>query len=89
MWQLMNKIMLSCHQATELMSVKRYRKISALKSMQLKMHLMACHYCRKFEAQNNFIDHSMDRWFDPENIHPTEHITEAQKTVLHKVVDEG
>ncbi len=89
MWRLMNKIMLSCEEATALISVKRHRKISIIQQIQLKMHLMVCRYCRRFDVQNNFIDQAMETWFDTEKVHPTEHISQKQKAFLHKVVDEA
>lgn len=53
--------MLTCKKSTELISVKRYRKLSLRERMQLKIHLMTCSACRKFEVQSDFIDQALDQ----------------------------
>lgn len=41
--------MLSCHNATRLMSEKLDRKLSRFKAMNLRFHLMMCKACRNFD----------------------------------------
>ncbi len=54
--KLMQKIMLSCKQATFFSSVKNFRKLNSLNRVQLKLHLMACKNCYKFDKQSQIID---------------------------------
>lgn len=41
--------MLSCHDATRLMSEKLDRKLGSLEAMNLRFHLMLCQGCRHFD----------------------------------------
>lgn len=86
MWELMNKLMLSCQQATGLMAARSFRKLSFQERLQLLMHKMACHQCRKFDVQSKYIDHSMEKWFDTSYIHPTEHISDNKISELKDTV---
>lgn len=52
----MQKIMLSCEQATFFSSVKNYRKLNLLNRIQLKLHLMVCKNCFEFDRQSQIID---------------------------------
>ncbi len=52
----MQKIMLSCKQATFFSSVKNYRKLNVMNRIQLKLHLMACKNCYEYDRQSQIID---------------------------------
>jgi predicted anti-sigma-YlaC factor YlaD len=43
--------MLSCHDATRLMSEKLERKLALVEVMNLRLHLMMCKGCRHFDDQ--------------------------------------
>ncbi len=47
--------MLSCKEATHLVSVSQERPLSVSEKMQLKMHLMLCKGCARFQTQMDFI----------------------------------
>ena len=64
MWQWMNKIMLTCLEATKLTVQKSFRELSYTERLQLKMHHSICHACRKFDSQSTFIDHAVKNFYD-------------------------
>jgi len=42
---------LACKRATELMSLRIDRPLTALESASLRMHLLMCGYCRRCDSQ--------------------------------------
>ena len=48
----MQYMMLSCDNATFLMTKKDYQKLKCKENLQLRMHLMGCKFCRAFNKQN-------------------------------------
>lgn len=53
--------MLNCKDATQLMSQKMDRKLSAMDRISLAFHLLLCQGCRNFDAQMQFIRQAMRR----------------------------
>ncbi len=49
--------MISCKEATYLISKKEEGKITMVERLKLSFHLMMCRFCKMFEKQNNFIAH--------------------------------
>jgi len=47
--------MLSCKEATHLMSESQERELSLVERMQLKLHLAMCKGCARFLAQMGFL----------------------------------
>lgn len=45
----------SCDKATLLLTKAEYEKLSMLENMRLKMHLMGCEFCRRYQEHNTFI----------------------------------
>ena len=60
--------MLSCEEASLLMTQKQFKKLSIKKWLQLKMHLLSCKLCRRFDVQNDII-HNEWNSFTLENAH--------------------
>lgn len=56
MKKLMNKVMLSCNKATYLIEIEKYKEISTLEKIQLKMHLKMCAACNRYNIQSKFVD---------------------------------
>lgn len=54
--KLMNKIMLSCLKATELIEKKNISKINVIEEIQLRLHITACSACRLYEQQSKAIN---------------------------------
>ncbi len=56
MKKLMNKLLLSCLRATELIEKKLHFKLSVREKLQLRIHKMMCNACSNYEKQSLFID---------------------------------
>ncbi len=52
----MNKLLLSCLRATELIEKKLHFKLSVREKLQLRMHKMMCNACSNYEKQSVLID---------------------------------
>lgn len=53
--RMMNKLMLSCDEATMLITRSDYEQLSSIKQFKLKMHLASCSMCRSFKQQSSII----------------------------------
>lgn len=53
--KMMNKVMLSCDDATLLITRSDYEALSSIKQFKLKMHLAACSMCRNYKHQSSII----------------------------------
>jgi len=47
--------MLTCKQATQLMSEKQDRELGTPEKISLKFHLLMCNGCRRYDQQMNII----------------------------------
>lgn len=47
--------MLSCKEATQLISESQERKLTLIKMISLKFHLMMCYLCRRFDKQTKVL----------------------------------
>ncbi len=54
---MMNKLMLSCQAATELMEKKHQGELSFKQRMHLFFHTAMCSACRQYEKQSLFLEH--------------------------------
>ena len=55
------KIMISCHDATYLISKKQEEKLSFAERIKLAIHLMYCKYCNRFNKQTKQITLSIKK----------------------------
>ena len=53
--KMMNKFMLSCEEATMLITRSDFEELSSIKQFKLKMHLASCSMCRNFKKQSSII----------------------------------
>lgn len=58
--------MLSCKDATHLLSEAQDRPLTLVEKIQLEMHLVMCRGCRNFKGQMAFLRQACKRYFDPE-----------------------
>ncbi len=54
--------MLSCKEASVLMSQAQERKLSWTEKLRLKLHLAMCGACSRFSRQLQFLQHCMRRY---------------------------
>ena len=84
---MMNKMMLTCEDATYLMSIKSFRKLNLSEALKFRLHLLACIYCRRFNRQNNIIDQGIKDLLHPEHEH-LHRLSKEKKEKLQKTIDQ-
>lgn len=57
--KLLHKLMLDCDEATRLVAIKRYGKLSLMQRLQLALHLAVCKVCNQFSLFNDLVDDTM------------------------------
>lgn len=88
MIQLMDKIMLSCKQATFFSSIKNYKKLKWMQKVQLRMHLLMCRNCKEFDRQSQIIDDSMAEIQKEGHLQSEEMLTKEKKIQLNSTVNQ-
>lgn len=88
MKQLMYKIMLTCKQATFYSSTRNFQKLPFVRSIQLKLHLMMCEGCHKFDHQNQIIDQSMVDFHQNNNLQSEENLSPEKKSQIKYTVNQ-
>ena len=58
---MINKLMLSCRTATELIEKRQREEISRVERIQLSIHVALCAICRQYEKQSAWIDRIFQR----------------------------
>lgn len=72
--------MISCKEATYLISKKEEGKLTLAERLKLSIHLMLCSICRAFEKQSEFIGHHAKRIDDA--LVQDSHLPDPDKAVL-------
>ncbi len=67
---LMNKMMLSCVKATEMVEKKKLFGLTWKENMQLKAHNAMCKVCKEYEMQSEIIDSVLKHYLQRDNIIP-------------------
>lgn len=85
----MDAVMLSCEEATLLITKSEMEKIGCVKRMQLRMHLAGCELCRRFKIQSEIIDQSLKTL---ENLKvnqeaPQAYLSEEKKKEMEKLIN--
>ena len=83
----MNDIMLSCDTATYLITRSEYENLHCLKKMQIRMHLAACKYCRRFASQSKYISAQLDKIKNLETRPDGIYLTENQKQKIRDAIE--
>jgi len=58
---MLHKILYSCEEATKLTVKKGETKLTFSQRLRLKMHLLICDACRRFDIQNTWIDSQLSK----------------------------
>lgn len=58
----MSKRMIACDEASFLLSYKQDARLGFKRWLQLKMHLLTCHLCRKYARQIEQLNHSVEQY---------------------------
>ncbi len=82
------KIMISCHEATFLISKKQEDKLSFSEQMKLSLHLMYCKYCNRFAKQTKQITDSIKKMNRKMNKNSVKiKLTEEQKKRIREAIN--
>jgi hypothetical protein len=58
--------MLTCHEATRMLSEAQERPLQLSERAKLRMHLVVCRFCREFESQVNFLRSATRAYLRPD-----------------------
>jgi hypothetical protein len=73
-------LMISCDQATYLLSKNQHEEIGFITKFKIKMHLVMCVYCRRYEKQIKFLDKIIIKIKSAPNLNSFQHkLTSEQK----------
>jgi len=81
MKKLMQKIVLSCRTATELIEKKNYINLKFSEKIQLKIHKMICKACDNFDKQSTLMENVLKHQIKYEKIDIDNLIVEIKKKV--------
>lgn len=87
MWDWMNKILLTCMDATKITVRKSFHALSFKEKLQLRLHHMVCHACRKFDSQNEFIDHAMEQHYKVQSEDQNLKLSTERKKAIQEVIE--
>jgi hypothetical protein len=83
----MSKMMISCDKASYLTSKSQDSKLTLLEKLKLKMHLLSCKYCQRYEQEINmistFVDHQNKRIYQGYNGH---HLSKEDKQAITELI---
>ena len=86
----MSKRMMSCDEASFLISYKQENKLSYKQRMQLGFHIFSCHLCRKYDKQisqlNKLVERYRQRSEDPACMH---HLCQEDHQRIEKALEES
>ena len=58
----MSKRMIACDEASYLISLREDQHLGFRQRWQLKIHLLTCHFCRKYARQIGEMKHALERY---------------------------
>lgn len=65
---LLQKMMLSCKKATELVEKQNVGKLKTVESFQLKLHLSMCKFCNDYSKKSQSINKLLDSFFNNKKV---------------------
>jgi hypothetical protein len=89
MMQGMKKNMMSCEEASFYISKNLDTDIGFRKKMSLRMHVIMCKYCMRFEKELNFISKKIQQFTSgKENTAPSHTLSDEKKDKLQQLIEE-
>jgi hypothetical protein len=90
--EFMSKRMIACDEAGFLISYHRDNRLGVLRWMQLNMHLLSCHLCRKYAIQIKQLDHALAEYRlsstkEPCPHHLSDEACSKMQTAVNKELD--
>ena len=77
--------MMTCEDATLMMTRSEYEKLSYMNNIRLRMHIMLCKPCQSFNKQNKLITEKYNELLASENGHV---LSDAKRKELRDLVKE-
>jgi len=84
----MSKLMISCQKATELIEKRTIAVLSWHELVRLRMHLMICEACKRYEKQSRLIDDMMKRRSE-EKTSDDPSLDQSAKQLIDKILSKG
>ena len=86
----MSKHMMACDEASFLISYNKDKRLGLANWMRLKMHLISCHLCRKYEAQIDELDNAVSEYRVSTYNEPCHHhLSDEACNEMKQAVEEG
>ena len=83
-------MMISCDEATYLISKNEHQSLGFIKWIQLKMHLLMCVYCRRYEKQIRYISKVIHKLkLSPDNKISNYQLNRKQKENLQNEINKA
>lgn len=80
--------MLTCKQATFLISIRSFQRLNLVHRIQLKLHFMACKTCHDFNHQSQIIDKSLVDLYQNDNFQSTEKLSKEKVSQIKETVNQ-
>jgi hypothetical protein len=85
----MSRQMIACDEASFLISYRYDKSLGFKKWMQLKMHLLSCHLCRKYASQIEQLNTAVHHYSDECSSETCEHhLPENSKAKINRLIVE-
>lgn len=84
----MSGMMITCENASWLISKKQNERLSLKDSFNLKMHLFACYLCRRYEKEIRFLTEAHQKLLDENNEFKPFHLSAEQIAKLKDAISE-
>lgn len=80
--------MIACDEASYLISLRQDHPIGCRKQLQLRIHLLSCHLCRKYFHQIKQMDQLLDTYRDINSSRiPSYHLPEDKSKAIRQAID--
>ena len=84
----MSRRMIACDEASYLVSLQHDKDLGFRQKMQLRIHLMTCHLCRKYAAQIGQLHHVMEQYrHHCDSPACNHHMTEVREQEMQQVLE--
>lgn len=79
--------MFNCEEATRLVSIKNFKKLTLVERVKLTMHFWACKCCQNFSDFSDIVDDSIDHTCDHSD-HENKVLSKEKKSQLSEIIND-
>jgi hypothetical protein len=88
--EFMSKRMIACDEASYLISLRQDQPIGCRKQMQLRMHLLTCHLCRKYFRHVKQLEQLVDQYREATGTKtPVFQLPDDKSQEIRRAIDEA